>query len=218
MSEHKHGHGSGHMPLPSPRSTQELDEKILAYARDNAPRQRRHQPARWVAGLATAGIVAVAVLIALPQRPTPQLARQVEERDSISENQVIVPVASMKMSGPEPGKEISALEEYADEPAPAAAAARALPATPVAASEAEPLNDTSAASELAVAGAAAKAASNMDKEQLHQQLELCAELLETGREAQARASYRALREQCPACELPESLEEAIEQELAAKKP
>jgi len=193
MSEHKHGHRTGHMPLPAPRSTQELDEKILAYARDNAPRQRRHRPARWVAGLATAGIVAVAVLIALPQRPTPQLARQVEERGSIAEYQVITPVASMKMSGPEPREEISALEEYADEPA-------------------------SAASELAVAGTAAKAASNMDKEQQHEQLELCAELLETGREAQARASYRALREQCPACELPESLEEAVEQELPAKKP
>lgn len=216
MSEHKHGHRTEHMPLPAPRSTQELDEKILAYARDNAPRQRRHRPARWVAGLATAGIVAVAVLIALPQRPTPQLARQVEERGSIAEYQVITPVTSMKMSGPEPREEISALEEYADEPAPAAA--RALPATPMADSDAASLNAASAASELAVAGTAAKAASNMDKEQLHEQLELCAELLETGREAQARASYQALREQCPACELPESLEEAVEQELPAKKP
>ena len=212
MSEHKHGHRTEHIPLPSPRSTQELDEKILAYARDNAPRQRRHRPARWVAGLATAGIVAVAVLIALPQRPTPQLARQVEERSSIAENQVIAPVASMKMSSPEPREDISALEEYAGERAPAAA--RALPATPVADSDAESLNDASAASEMTAAGAAAK----MDKEQLHEQLELCAELLATGREQQARASYQALREQCPACELPESLEEAVEQELAAQKP
>lgn len=36
--------------------------------------------------------------------------------------------------------------------------------------------------------------------------------------AQALASYQAPREQCPACELPESLEEAVEQELPAKKP
>lgn len=189
MSEQKHGHRTERMPLPSPRSTRELDDKILAYARDNAPRQRTHRPARWAAGLATAGIVAVAVLIALPQKPVPQLTKQVEERSSIAQYQAVAPVASMKMTSPVLKEEISSLEEYAREPAPAAR-------------------------ELASAGTSAV----LDEEQLHEQLKLCAELLEAGHEAQARATYQALREHSPACELPESLEEAIEQDLPTDTP
>ena len=60
----------GKLDLPSPRSPRDLDEKILRYAREHAPApERRGRPA-WVAGLATASIAGIALLLGLSDDET----------------------------------------------------------------------------------------------------------------------------------------------------
>ena len=71
MSERRQSPGKGKLPLPSPRSPRQLDDKILAYAQDNAPEKKSFIQPRWVAGLATAGVVVVALFITEPQQTTP---------------------------------------------------------------------------------------------------------------------------------------------------
>jgi len=61
------------MPLPSPRSPAELDEKILAHAKRQAPERKFKLRPIWLSGLVTASVVAVAVLIAIPQQPEPRV-------------------------------------------------------------------------------------------------------------------------------------------------
>ena len=53
----------GTLDLPSPRSPRELDEKILRYAREQAPEPERRGLPVWVTGLATASIAGVALLL-----------------------------------------------------------------------------------------------------------------------------------------------------------
>ncbi len=60
MSERKRPPENARLPLPAPRPGAALDEKIIAYARAKAPQRQRPHSGRWMAGLATAGIVAVA--------------------------------------------------------------------------------------------------------------------------------------------------------------
>ncbi len=70
MSDSSKAKTSGTLPLPKARSPRDLDERILAHARRHAPERQATFTPRWIPGLATAGIVGLALLIAYPQLPT----------------------------------------------------------------------------------------------------------------------------------------------------
>ncbi|GAB5450112.1 MAG: hypothetical protein Hals2KO_04400 [Halioglobus sp.] len=54
------------LPLPEMKSPRQLDDKILAHARAQAPQQRVNTRHGWMSGLAAASVVGIAVMIALP--------------------------------------------------------------------------------------------------------------------------------------------------------
>jgi len=73
----------GKLPLPQPSSPASLDEKVLAYARENVPHTQSWWQSYWIRGLSAAGIAGLAVLIALPQAPqAPLVAEKVSDAAS----------------------------------------------------------------------------------------------------------------------------------------
>ncbi|MFT4520860.1 MAG: hypothetical protein ACI9JM_003268 [Halioglobus sp.] len=67
--------------LPKPPSPAALDDKILAYARQQAPQKQPLWRSGWVSGIATAGVVAIAVLIADPSQQTPSFKDVAQEQE-----------------------------------------------------------------------------------------------------------------------------------------
>ena len=58
----------GKLPLPSPRSPLELDERILSAARERAPTPEPQRQPWWIGGVATAAVLLVAVMITVPEQ------------------------------------------------------------------------------------------------------------------------------------------------------
>ena len=187
MNDDKRRQSGQGLPLPSPRPSPELDRRILSYARSRAP-QRSHRAApRWAAPLATAAVVAVAVLLALPPGPDREVASKAEQRSAVPA--APAPAATVRAE-PQPsrrlhGEAAGAMAPAADSALSAAKATMADTPRDVAAQEA------TAAEPLAAL------------------LAPIAALLEAGDEAGAREAYAALRDRCPDCELPETLEQAL---------
>jgi hypothetical protein len=195
MSAHKQPRQDSELPLPSPRSPAQLDEKVLAYARAHAPRKRFPLQPAWVAGLATTGVIVLALFITGPQQPVPSvtpepsapvmMASPVADADTERKQAVTKAAAKEKPAAQrsrslvveqEMGEEQLMSDEAFAQPAPNALGAAAAPAT-------EPT--------------------------LQQQLQSFAALLQQGQEAEARANYQALRANCSECKLPATLEQAL---------
>jgi len=216
MSERRQSPGNGKLPLPSPRSPQQLDDKILAYARDNAPEKKSFLQPRWVAGLATASVVALALFITEPQQQTPNFstpAPVLEEdmspgavRTESVKAKPKAPAARMKMSrSTGQAARLDKYEMLADEPlleqesAADAMAAGAVADEDITSNSAQPLELATTAREM----------KKFTSEELRDKVQHYADLVEQGEGEQARADYQQLRLACPDCPLPDTLAQAI---------
>lgn len=212
MSKHKQDLPQDKLPLPRPRSPSALDDKILAYARQQAPQRKGSRipgwSGGWPAGLATAGIVAIAVLITQTQQFEPSLQsrapgaiedRQTEEAIGNMPAAPAAPATSSLSGLAAPSRKAMKQERLADQMAeqPSAAAAQEQFADREMAADAAP-----AAKSAAHMGEPAR----MDDRQLQLRLEQCATLLQQGQAEQAREAYQALRLDCAGCELPATLD------------
>lgn len=204
MTQGKHRDGNPPLlPLPAPRSGTALDRKIIDYAKAKAPSRRPQHAPRWYAGMATAAVVVAAVLITLPpQVPAPATR---DGRQQSAPGASLPKQAAQKFSHP--------LEPELQTINPPAAQARTSLAD-----EADTATDTDpeaaaprAAKESvkALTGQARAPKEPITRDALEQQLAPYRALLQSGAQDQARAGYRQLRLDCPACELPETLEEAL---------
>ena len=167
------------LPLPSPRSPSGLDKKILAYAKQQLPEKRTYRPALWLSGLATASVVAIAVIIAIPEQPRVSAPTADSPRTAVNESadmEIMVQRRARKQS------------------------------VPMAASAALYAED-----DMAVAAAATMPI--LDSTTIHQQLREMAALVKRGESKQAALDYQKLKELCPHCDLPTTVEEAIEKYL-----
>jgi len=223
MSKRRPGPAEGKLPLPSARSPQELDDKILAYARDNAPEKKPFLQPRWVAGLATASVVAIALFITEPQRqtpnftaPAPTLEEGLSPRAARTESAKKKPEATsarLKMS-PSAGQ-AAPLDKYemlADEPL----LEQEIAADAIAAkTDEDRANRATQPLELSATAAELK---NITPEELSDKLQLYADMLDNGENEQARAAYQQLRQTCPDCALPDTLAQAIATLLKAGAP
>ena len=169
------------LPLPSPHSPSGLDEKILAYAKQQLPEKETYRPPLWLSGLATASVVAIAVIIAIPEQP-----------------RVSVPAVQPATASPH-----TAVNESADMEI--AVQRRARKQSASLAASAAPYGEDEMA--------AADAAPILDSTIVHQQLREMAALVNRGDPEQAALDYQKLKELCPHCDLPVTVEEAIEKYL-----
>jgi hypothetical protein len=201
MIERKQRPGRHKLPLPSPRSPGALDDKILAYARDHAPEKQIRLAPRWAAGLATAGVVVVALFLTVPQqrqaittaKPGVPALQEIQNYGG-TDLEVSAPRAALQARkempyramrpAPEENREGLADEELVE---------AKLAGDAMAAADASPTST----------------AERIDRDDLAQQLHHLAQLLRQGEEQQARAMYDKLRRACPACALPATLEQAI---------
>jgi hypothetical protein len=167
------------LPLPSPRSPQGLDDKILAYAKQKQPVKKTYRPPLWLSGLATASIVVVTVMIVLPTQ---------QRVDSIV-SEPPKPAARTAKATLSMAKPADHREQSVDRYKMAPEAASAFSAPP--------------------GMTADEAAENLDVDSLLDRLELLAEQLKNGDSSLARRNYQALRHQCTECDLPATLEEAL---------
>jgi hypothetical protein len=225
MSERRHGPGEGKLPLPSPRSPRQLDDRILAYARDNAPEKKSFGHPRWVAGLATASVVVLALFITEPQQQTPNFntpAPKLEEdlspraaRTETLKEKTTAPAARMKMSpGTGQAAPIDKYEMLADEPlfeqeiTADAITAGVKTDEDMSNRAIQPLKLSATATELTI----------LNSEELRDKLQLYADMVEKGEGEQARAAYQQLRQTCPDCALPDTLAQALTTLLEAESP
>lgn len=190
MSQGKRTRSRDELPLPAPKSPDALDDKILSYARRMAPGRRSVAP-RWAAGLATVGVVLLAVFIAEPQRPQPAAPDGIPELQSAP----AAPAAKKPMAAAPRAKKLVSAErdaEFAAETNAGAATAR--------------LEDAPGA----VAPVPEERATQEALDELAEDLAHCAALLAAGEESRAREAYQRLRSGCPECDLPQTLEQALD--------
>ena len=199
----------GELPLPSPRSPQDLDQRILAYARDNTPRSRPLLRPTWMAGAATACVLVVALLVGGPQQQAP-MESEARKSESVSEAPLPVTPAAAPTAQQAAGAQAEA--------AAPAASARAYKL----AGDRDTRNDSELSQAAADAGlqdmpAAQEESADMisgpqpgaEPQWLAARIHEIALQLENGDQQAAREAYHALRQQCPDCQLPETLEEAL---------
>lgn len=201
------------LDLPAPASPRELDQRILGYARERASQRAWHWQSGWTAGLATASVVAVAVLISMPQEPPtssspalePRLESPARSAQPVAESAAAERGSAAAESPPAPQ---SSAKMALQRRAPAAAAGASLPADGAdlasAATSLDTMEEESPAAEPhgdvamkeSIAGPAAR-------------LEEIAAQFRDGDEQAAREAYHLLRRECPSCDLPETLEQAL---------
>ena len=107
MKQRKPDRSNDTLPLPSPGSPEALDNKVLAYARSQAPAKTSLLRPRWVGGMAAASVAAIAVFITQPQPETtgPRSAAPATElsapgrtaADAPNARQMAAPAARQKM-------------------------------------------------------------------------------------------------------------------------
>jgi hypothetical protein len=213
MSDRKQRLQERKLPLPSPRSPRDLDDRILNHAREHAPPTRLFVQPRWLAGLATASVLLIAVFITEPEQSTPEFqAITPSDEDaatpSLSSETTMAdkPAARMKMSSgiASPTRNIQKYEILAEQEQLVQQISADAPAE--AAAEVDMAHDDNAA------GMALEKAGDVtySRSDVRNQIRNCAELLQQGQATQARAAYQQLRSECPTCDLPTTLEQAIE--------
>jgi hypothetical protein len=213
MSDRKQRLQERKLPLPSPRSPRDLDDRILNHAREHAPPTRLFVQPRWLAGLATACVLLIAVFITEPEQSTPEF-RAITPTDedaatpSLSSKTTMAdrPAARMKMSSDiaSPTRHINKYEILAEQEQNIQESSAHTPTETAATVDMAHVNKT--------AGAGLDSASdvNYSGTEIHSQLRRYADLLQQGQATQARAAYQQLRSECPTCDLPATLEQAIE--------
>lgn len=165
--------------LPFPLSPTELDDKILAYAQRKVPARRAYRPPLWLSGLATASIIGVAVLLAIPEQ-----------------SEILAPTALPELAAPAKAKTRRILQTQREEAMTVSAdALSAFPAT-------ENVMDSATTSDEMLAV-------QLTSEDLRQQLEQLSALVSNGKTEQAETAYDELKRRCKDCALPATLEQAL---------
>ncbi len=181
------------LPLPSPRSPAQLDEEILAYAKQRAPSGKHYSRPAWIGGLAAVSVVTVAVLLVLPQQPDPVSPAMDLDVQLESTAERVVP------------------EQFSSGNSATESARIGATATKLLRKEGSPM-----AARAGVAAMADEAASSAEvlapppQDLLQERLRELATLLESGDTKEAEAGYEALKNNCDSCKLPATLQEAIE--------
>lgn len=210
------------LPLPAPRSPRALDERITAYARGRAAQKTGWYRPRWAAGLATAGVAGIAVLLSLqaPEwSPENTLSAPPPQREAAADSDSAQSVAHAG-AAPREARQ-AALEEVvltarkrkprtqaADEPGLSDRAAHK--AAPQDQDDYYAREAAPALGAMQDAGAAASALRQGAVGRSRELIAACLALLEQDDAAGAARCYQALRDTCPDCELPETLAEARE--------
>jgi hypothetical protein len=213
MSKIDDGLREGKLPLPSPRSSSELDERILRAARERAPASRPQRQPWWIAGAATASVLVIAVTMSLTEPPSFDGS---EESATVTAVRASAPAQKMKRERSEM-LEMSARREMSDHAAAQpAAAARMGVASDSLAEEAVSeyaLAPATLAPEAKIARKSAQAAPEFNlsitPQGLSEKLQTLSELVRQGEREQAQLEYEALKKSCPDCDLPEELDQAI---------
>ena len=189
MSKHRQDTEDGQLPLPTPHSPRELDERILARARAKAPQKQPMHTARWLGGMATTAMLVVAIYLTnttgtnqgLPQ-PAPAV---------LKEERAAAPMASQARA------RLKASADF-DAPEPAPVEDKELQMAPMA----EATFDS--------AGVQAMKRADDTAPNLQGSLQHLQELLISGDDERAHREYEELRNACAECGLPDTLEEALE--------
>lgn len=183
----------GPMPLPTPVSPRELDEKILAHARRAAPPKRYSLPLGWAGGMTATAVLLVAVYLAsLPgpdtaTLPVPETIRQEAEPTRSPVMGIMGGLGNAK-------RESRASADY------------------------DALLRQLDGSQLAPASAT-NSLGDMDSEQrartvhtidVGDTLDQLRSLVEAGRVEQARRQYEVIRLACGECRFPDTLEQALD--------
>ena len=168
------------LPLPSPRSSSELDKKILAYAKQQLPEKKPYRPPLWLSGMATASVIAIAILIAIPDQPPalPAPPRSAATKEPVKKVEMLMQQSARKQSAP-------------------LAASAALYAE----------------QEMAASDSMQMPISILDTVTIQQQLQEMDSLVKRGDSKQAALEYQEMKKHCPRCDLPATLEQAIEKYL-----
>lgn len=206
---------SGLNQLPRRRSPKSLDDKILAYARQQAPK-RTLGINPWMRGLALASVAVVTILVVLPQQP--------------------VPLSDPNRPSPSPSVEDKARIELKKERL--AAIPKSMPPTADAIRLSKSSSESSFASKTEMAKRAehreslagqsstqhriasaqaliAAPESASEPIQIKQELERIRTLLEQGKQEQAHEAWQSLKRHCTNCDLPDTLEAALKAYLNA---
>lgn len=216
MKQRKPNRSDDTLPLPSPDSPKALDDKVLAYARSQAPAKASLPRPRWVGGMAAASVLAVAIFITQPRPETTRLrsAPPATELSAPGRSAADAPNAK-QIAAPAPRQKIMRTSDQltfgnsygaaAEAPLPERALSdEALPANP--ATDRDHVRQELKALELETTQVTPVAA---DSAVFFDSLHYCAALLQRGEEDAARSAYRELRKACRDCKLPETLEQAI---------
>ena len=193
MSQHRQDTENGQLPLPTPRSPRELDERILAHARAKAPEKRTMHTAGWLGGLATTAVLVVAIYLTntsdTNQGLTPPAPAVLKEERATS--------AAAASSASQPRAK---LKDRAD--------ADNMQAAPAEQEELQMVPAAEMAPDSAGFQAMKRAADTAPN--LQGTLEHLQQLLLRGEQARAYREYEELRNACSECGLPNTLEEALE--------
>ena len=209
MSKIDDGLREGKLPLPSPRSSSELDERILRAARARAPVSGSQRQPWWLAGAATASVLVIAVTVSLTEPPSFDGS---EDNAAATTVRASAPAQKMKRERSEM-YEMDASMEMSAEAAAQPAAARMGIASDSLAEETVSEYALAPAPEAQIARKSAQAAPEFNPtitpRGLSEQLQILWELVRQGEKEQAQTDYEALKKSCPDCDLPEKLEQAI---------
>ena len=220
--------GKQDLDLPSPGSSSHLDEKILQYAREQAPERRSYLQPVWLRSMAAASVVVVAVLLIYPQ----QLDRTTRsigiEEPMVSESERLddAPAAAR---APERSKSFMAEQAMVNKATraeePVSELRMGAAASPLSKLKRE-LGATSADTQVLatkevdreiLAADAVHSPPPLDEETIRDTLAHIEESLNAGHTKQAEKDWRALQERCTGCALPKTLEEAIALYLPANQ-
>ncbi|MEM1112673.1 MAG: hypothetical protein AAGI11_12255 [Pseudomonadota bacterium] len=183
------------LPLPSPRSPESVDKRVLEFARDHAPRAgHRNTRTWWAGGMATACVAMVAVFIAAPEQPIMEerardMATAQEEREPLAMEAAPRAALSAEASAAVGVKRIEA-NKAAERNAPAADAQI----------------ETEVAGDFIL-----DFGGSIEPQRAHvaKLLELH-ELWSQGEKEAAQANWNAFIDDCGDCEFPASVEDAFE--------
>jgi len=197
MSIKSPGNNQQELPLPSPRSPRELDNRILNHARESAPPKQGANPLTWASGVATAAVLVVAVyLVNLTDTGT---VAQSPVADAVQEDESAGAAASAELA------EISTARIQAEPRPKLKMSAEAPSDTDLAARDvAEEIETAAAAAPPATGARAHSPGPGVNKALLRLQELVAADKLE-----QAEQEYAELRRSCADCDLPENLDKAL---------
>lgn len=196
--------------LPRHRSPKTLDDKIKAYAREQAPK-RVSGLSPWMRGLAFASVAAVTVLVILPQQPVDSPEPMITAETQLAKRQDLPAMkkefaAAVKPAAPAMDKSGSSKTENA-----VSSGLKIQALTRKQASDdsdrAQPqrYSSTMAAQVDWADKALAKESIN-----IQQEMEKIQTLLNQGQTEQAQEAWKALKARCTACDLPDALDAALE--------